>query len=480
MSPACSSKNYYAPANGIQVLGGATKINIETDALERSGKQVQTAKEILEALKKVIEIAIETLLEDWMRITRESAHFRDLKLTQDCIVMPEEPDVVHNARFNSAIDRLREMLNETSALGAELEKAREDAFGAAKEYQHEDNGLVKFLDKFATPFSPWSVIRAWSDDRPLSIWERMGNAALPPESLSREYVARYAANWYGHVGDLFNPNRYDMSPEALIKTKINAPVFKNQEDFIRFAREENLKDEGSIQVYKWKENGKQKFYMYIPGTTDWFPGDNKHPLGASSNVDVMYSGESSGTQFVFAVMTASGIGKGAEGAFGAHSQGGPTAYAVIKKLDEEGDGPKVKSVLTLESPSAHNPLPDGVRSLNVENTRDGVPMLDGSMNETDLNSMTIIGTAPDEGRHDPLASADIIESARCDPTAAQQLEAMDQDLPPAGVEVEAFSYQVDQSADWNGQYTDEFLDLKNWLKASTPYNVVESFVETIK
>lgn len=462
------------------ILGGNVRLDVEIEALERSGEQVQRAKDLLERFSESLSQSIEVVLEDWQTIIRESAQYRELRLGQDCLVMPEEPDGAQQARFNAAMEQLRKFIEQSQHICGELEQARESAFGAARQYKEEDNWLVKFMDKIALPFSSWALFRTLTDPRAMSTTEKAANLALPPDSYAKEFFARTVANNFRGIGEFVSPYTFDASPDALIKKELESPKFTSQAEVIRHARAESLKDPGAVLVYTWLEGDHKRFYVYIPGTTSWKPGDTTHPLGASSNVDTMYSGESASVDYVMATLAAAGIKKGDIGTIVGHSQGGMVAKAVTNKLAEDDNAAKVDNVITLESPSGRNEIPEDIQSLHVENTRDYVPFLDGTMNATDRNSVTIIGTEVEEGRHDPLGAAKIIEAAACNPAVAEQLALMDKALPPEGTEVSAMSYQVDTHVDWTEYFVEERLNPKSWLELHPAYNATSALVQTVK
>lgn len=173
-------------------------------------------------------------------------------------------------------------------------------------------------------------------------------------------------------------------------------------------------DEGQIEILHHvtvDANGQEHsaWSVMIRGTQKWGPGED-NPQDMLSNLQAVGQGDSDQLRSVKAAMEMSGIRAGEPVEFVGHSQGG--IIAVQLAADQEiRSRYTVASVLTAGSPVAGFHPDMSVPMLNMENTRDIVPALDGGANSNRGQALTLHFDSEHlehkQGKDNPIAAHDI-------------------------------------------------------------------------
>lgn len=147
--------------------------------------------------------------------------------------------------------------------------------------------------------------------------------------------------------------------------------------------------------------GSTSWSVVIRGTQQWGVG-GANPQDMLSNLQAVAGEDSDQSRAVLAAMEQAGIGAGEPVELVGHSQGGAVA-AQLASDPEVAARYRVTSVLTAGSPAGGAQPGPGTAMLNLENTRDLVPGLDGSANRDLGGSRTVhfdgalLGVREDEG-----------------------------------------------------------------------------------
>lgn len=462
------------------MYGGSSQIGVEIQAIERSAHYVDEAAASFLCALAALQRATGQLRADWNRITQEATKYREALLEYNNVHIAVEPDWTQNSRFENSLEQLHSSLTSLPAITTELETVKTVAFGATQEYEVVNRGLKKLFDRHHIGLFSLVLPMADRGEQPFTRLETIGNALLSEKGyFAREFAARTVGDTYRNFGKLFSMSAYDLSPEKLRKRTIEVPEINNLSEFMSFANEQNKEDKGAIQHYTIEKDGETMHVIYVPGTVSWRPGDKEHPLGASSNVDAMFDGESTSTEYLENALAAAGLGPDDNVTIVAHSQGGIVTNAVVRKLAQEKTGPNIKNVVTAESPTANNPLPLATRSIHIENNSDMVPTLDGGVNRNDANSITITGDAVHPAVHDVEAAVDILEEAQHNPRSKEITDIVWQDMDMDGATVTATTYQVEVRKDPMDYLINTVLNPEALLERNLGYIAGRAAIDTL-
>lgn len=173
-------------------------------------------------------------------------------------------------------------------------------------------------------------------------------------------------------------------------------------------------DEGQIEILQHvttDEQGQERrsWSVMIRGTQKWGPGED-NPQDMLTNLQAVGQSDSDQLRSVKTAMDMAGIRSDEPVEFIGHSQGGIIAAQLASESDIRARY-SVASVLTAGSPVAGFHPDPGVPMLNMENTRDIVPALDGAANTNQGNALTLHFDSEHldakQGSDNPIAAHDI-------------------------------------------------------------------------
>ena len=173
-------------------------------------------------------------------------------------------------------------------------------------------------------------------------------------------------------------------------------------------------DEGQIEILQHvttDEQGQERrsWSVMIRGTQKWGPGED-NPQDMLTNLQAVGQSDSDQLRAVKTAMDMAGIRSDEPVEFMGHSQGGIIAAQLASESDIRARY-SVASVLTAGSPVAGFHPDPGVPMLNMENTRDIVPALDGAANTNRGNALTLHFDSEHldvkQGSDNPIAAHDI-------------------------------------------------------------------------
>lgn len=271
--------------------------------------------------------------------------------------------------------------------------------------------------------------------------EFIGNSVL------REVAARMAAELvrltYAHVKPEYKDVEYALQQERLPAQK--ASTVGLMLDVFALQKKGH---KGAIQVTKYLKGGVPHYIVGIPGTVA-SSSRKKHPLDMLSNIDSMYRDDSSGTKYVLAAMKQAGVEPGANVIFAGHSQGGLIASALGSRSDVT-DRYKVRGIVTMNAPVAHNRIQSGIPALHIENRNDLVTALDIQAVSTSKDRVQVVGVPVAKtpgaetwsGPHDVEASINILGQVQGDPAVREASERIEEFLPDEDAKVVTTVFDV--------------------------------------
>ncbi len=178
-------------------------------------------------------------------------------------------------------------------------------------------------------------------------------------------------------------------------------------------------------------DGRRAWVVAVPGTQTWSAG-GPNPFDLAGNIQGLGERDTAARRTVVAAMEAAGVPPGEPVLLAGHSQGGMVAAGLAADPAFRSRF-RVTHVLTLGSPVASYPVPDGVAVLSVEHADDIVPRLDGRANPDRPGWVTVSRRASAPGAAaDPVATHELtayrhtlhLVDASADPSLARWREGL--------------------------------------------------------
>lgn len=492
MNDTTCSPGVTTPSGGY-VSGGACTIQIDTDALEVSSKYCEKTEERLAQAVSSIKLMRMRLGADWSLVSHK-AQLRDERvLAQDCQIIEERPNAQDFDRKAALLQQLDEVEDRINKAKPRMEQLGEIAFKAVIEYKSADRlptfgaatlmllstptrrvwqmigtvPLVLIANEVRDPVQRSKLtyaasregmvqIAEYSDkatftffkgllsgDKQFSLIEHVQRAVFLENEATRSLFALRTSHLLtGLVKEL--PQTYVPVTQALLIKPATGHAQSTISKNIEWFDEQNKKTPGGVQITKTIENGVARYVVNIPGTTEWTPDAKNHPLDLSSNIESMYHDDSTGTEYVLAAMEAAGIKAGDDVVLMGHSQGGIVASALASRHDFVNRF-KVRGVVTMNSPTAHNKILPGIPTLHIENKPDAVTSLDAKEVPVTKDRVQLVGTAPKESVHNPhdvLSSKVILDANRGQPSVDKVVSEIEKYLPKEGWQTSAKIYDI--------------------------------------
>lgn len=196
-----------------------------------------------------------------------------------------------------------------------------------------------------------------------------------------------------HLAPTANPLNTPLPPiPAGRAPKLTTTPTSASQALERIASLNSSDDNGQIEILQHRTPGADgrvhtSWSVVIRGTQKWGLGED-NPQDMLSNLQGIAGEESDQTRAVQQAMEMAGIPAGEPVELIGHSQGGIVAsqLAANPQIRERW---AISSVLTAGSPTAGASVPRDIPMLNVENTRDIVPSLDGLTNRDRGEALTL-------------------------------------------------------------------------------------------
>lgn len=196
-----------------------------------------------------------------------------------------------------------------------------------------------------------------------------------------------------------------VAPTGAAPHRVDTPRMPSQV-LARVGGLRSAQDAGQVEILRHSTPGagggeRTSWSVVIRGTQAWGVG-GPNPQDMLSNLQAVAGEESDQSRAVLAAMEGAGIAAGEPVELVGHSQGGAIA-AQLAADPEVAARYRVTSVLTAGAPAGGAEAGPGVGMLNLENTRDPVPGLDGAANRDLGASRTVhfdgglLGARADEG-----------------------------------------------------------------------------------
>ncbi|MEY4451008.1 MAG: hypothetical protein RLZZ380_129 [Actinomycetota bacterium] len=140
---------------------------------------------------------------------------------------------------------------------------------------------------------------------------------------------------------------------------------------------------GNIRLESYQTERGRVVVVYLPGTANWSPIGGKSAFDLRSNVELIGDSQNSNSsRAAHAAINAFGVTESDRLILVGYSQGGLVAAELAR------ENPNVIGVVTVGSPIAREPVPNGVPILSIEHSNDVVPALAGETNPLTENWAT--------------------------------------------------------------------------------------------
>ncbi|MBP3035561.1 hypothetical protein J2M53_04725 [Arthrobacter sp. zg-ZUI100] len=159
------------------------------------------------------------------------------------------------------------------------------------------------------------------------------------------------------------------------------------------SRELQHQDPGVIEILTINRDGRQVRIVTLPGTQPGSVMVGANPFDAYGNAEARAEDSRYVANAVAEALRQGGAAAQDPVILVGYSQGGIHAVNTGARLVETGEF-SVRMILTAGAPRGDRDVPDGVKVLHLEHTRDWVAGADGSSNPDTPDRITVTGTAP--------------------------------------------------------------------------------------
>lgn len=394
------------------VTGGPHSLSAVTEDIAASRRGLVPVERNLEDALTAVHLAIQRLESDWIWAVAEMQKFKT-HMEEQCFYMESVPRPGDYAQVRSFMDELSALKDRIGSENREILKAQAVLFVTKTQYEMTMEPMPS-LERIST-----------RPPRPLDYAEvanQVGEAAYAVWSVTHPVPAKIApyVALFGAVGldASLKANQsvsYDMNASDLVRTSHKRVDVSSIQQTIKTSNELGKENPGEVQIIEAEVDGVKTFVVNIPGTQKWWWNDAApHPMDTASNVVTVTGYTSTGMIFVMSAMERAGIGPNDNVILTGHSQGGAIAkhLATNAKFTNKYN---VKAIITGSAPGGNAEVPSSIAVLDIENTSDLVPGMDGEENKTGRRQMTItadLELEEGESAHDLELNADIIEHVR--------------------------------------------------------------------
>lgn len=209
-------------------------------------------------------------------------------------------------------------------------------------------------------------------------------------------------------------------------------------------------DVGRISIVSHEQpDGTTAWTVLIPGTQTAYGGGN--PQDNESNLELTADLSSELMDAVVEAMRSAPIDPADAVTLVGHSQGGIVATALASRTDLRKEFNIVGTVTAGSPVGQYNAIPDGVRSLHLEDVNDTVPALDGAANTASEQHVTVLFDPSDvaENPHGNENYADLVETVQAQGNSPE-LDRMTQQIGEGagwsdGGEAELYLYEFERT-----------------------------------
>jgi pimeloyl-ACP methyl ester carboxylesterase len=235
--------------------------------------------------------------------------------------------------------------------------------GALADVLHENPALTRLIPKEA-----WVILGA------TTLLAGFSNSNLSSQVL-RATASEIPKNKLGLLTSVIPSERVTVAPVATNST--NAPRS------IAALTDRLNNNSGNIRLESYQTEGGRVVVVYLPGTANWSPIGGKSAFDLRSNVELIGDSQNANSsRAAHAAIHAFGVTESDRLILVGYSQGGLVAAELAR------ENPNVIGVVTVGSPIANEPVPNGVPILSIEHSNDVVPALAGETNPLTANWAT--------------------------------------------------------------------------------------------
>jgi pimeloyl-ACP methyl ester carboxylesterase len=235
--------------------------------------------------------------------------------------------------------------------------------GALADVLHENPALTRLIPKEA-----WVILGA------TTVLAGFSNSNLSSQVL-RATASEIPKNKLGLLTSVIPSERVTVVP--VTTNSSNAPRS------IAALTDRLNNNSGNIRLESYQTNQGRVVVVYLPGTANWSLIGGKSAFDLRSNVELVGDSENSNSsRAAHAAINAFGVTGSDRLILVGYSQGGMVATELAR------ENPNVIGVVTVGSPIANEPVPNGVPILSIEHSNDVVPALAGETNPLTENWAT--------------------------------------------------------------------------------------------
>ncbi|WP_404287304.1 hypothetical protein [Glutamicibacter arilaitensis] len=213
--------------------------------------------------------------------------------------------------------------------------------------------------------------------------DRFGFARPQPLMMheTTEKLADFLSTW----GPLRNKDLKLGDRESVKQVQVDGKL-NSYYQLHKILNDADPKDDGKFIIAEAEKDGKKVYLVILPGTQE--EGDHNNPFDTYGIVDAFSLESENFVGPINEALDISGAREGDEVILSGYSQGGIHIANLMKNKFLRKKF-KMKKMLTFGSPIGHIDLPEDIRSLSIEDSKDMVPGTDGVENKRKKDQITV-------------------------------------------------------------------------------------------